>query len=227
MLPLINNIYAPPPSQPALVATPVPDNNTLRVLPTSVAPPVSSAQTDPNASGNNQLLIPTASSAPAAASAAPAMAGTVTNLSPEVPLGAPATLLAQMMGQNLPPEVQNSLRGVLNEYEKIIINSYVKYKPSNASLPQAEPASTFNQMLKASAPAQEKPAPARSASVANTQTESTSSDTENVVIESASPASLPKPSYNALNAYSVAANRIPERAPVSKESVDEVKIASE
>jgi hypothetical protein len=163
MLPLINTAYMPVTTQPSLVATTIPENNTLRVPHNNVTPPVSSAQVDPNASGNNKLLAQPAAQTPAASTAAATPAVT-TNLSPATPIGAPATLLAQMIGQTLPPEAQQVLRGVLNEYEKVIINSYVKYKPSNASLPRAEPAGAFSQLVKQTAPAQEKPATARSTS---------------------------------------------------------------
>lgn len=162
MLPLINIAPTPITPQASLVSTPVPDSNTLRVPPSTVAPPVSSAQVDPNASGKNQLLPQTGTTASTPSSPPTVTTGT-NNLAPEVPLGAPATLIAQMLGQKtLPPEAQNALRGVLNEYEKVIINSYVKYKPSNAFLPQSEPSSAFSQLVK-QIPVQEKPAPADNA----------------------------------------------------------------
>ncbi len=230
MLPLINTTLTSVTPQPSLVATPVPESNTLRVPPTAVAPPVSSAQIDPNASGNNQLL-PQTTGTPSSPSAAIAQSLVVTanNLSPGAPIGAPATLLAQMIGQNLPPEAQNMLRGVLNEYEKIIVNSYVKYKPSNASLPRAEPAGAFSQMLKQiTSPAQEKPAPVRAASPANTaQTETDVDDTvQEATVVDAAPAAV-KPAYKAFNAYAVAAARLPSTGGNVADSVDETKVASE
>ena len=227
MLPLINTTLTPITPQPSLVATPVPDNNTLRVSPTAVAPSVSSAQTDPNASGNNKLLLQGgAGSTQPVASMAQSLVTNVTNLSPETPLGAPATLLAQMIGQNLPPEAETVLRGVLNEYEKIIINSYVKYMPSTASLPQAEPSGTFSQTLKqlSSAP-QEKPAQTRSTTAAaNTSAATDESAIEEAFPKQAAQAANTKPAYAAINAYNAATARL---AAPTKASVKEAEPASE
>jgi hypothetical protein len=231
MLPLINNAFTPITPQPSLIATPVLDSNALRVPPTAVAPTVSNAQVDPNASGKNPLLPQTSgtSSAPASVMAQSLVSVTV-NLAPEKSLGAPATLLAQMIGQNLPPEAQSALRGVLNEYEKIVINSYVKYMPSNASLPQSEPASAFSQMVKQSAtPAQEKPAPARSTAATNSpQPANDDSSQEEEIVIQATPPAAPKPSYNAMNAYAVAATRLPAQEITNDDaSIEKTKPASE
>ncbi|MFO0389133.1 MAG: hypothetical protein ACK502_05375 [Alphaproteobacteria bacterium] len=231
MLPLINNTFTPVTPQPSVVATPVPESSTLRVPPTTVAPSVSNAQVDPNASGKNPLLLQTQGtpSSPAAAITQSLVSGTV-NLAPEKSLGAPATLLAQMIGQNLPPEAQNALRGVLNEYEKIVINSYVKYMPSNASLPQSEPASEFSQIVKQSAtPVQEKPAPSRSATSANSAqaVSSESAQEEEISIQVSAGFAAPKPSYNAMNAYAVAASRLSAKTVANDDvSIEETNPAS-
>jgi hypothetical protein len=42
-------------------------------------------------------------------------------------------------------------RSLLTEYEKLVAFSQVKYKPSNASLPEPEPANLFGQLLKETA----------------------------------------------------------------------------
>lgn len=215
MLPLVSNTFTPIATQPSVVATPMPESNTLRVPPTAVAPSVSNAQVDPNASGKNPLPLqtPGTPSSPAAAITQSLVSGTV-NLAPEKSLGAPATLLAQMISQTLPAEAQSALRGVLNEYEKIVVNSYVKYMPSTAALPRAEPAGAFSQLLKQSTtPVQEKPTLSRSTASTNSAqaVSSESAQEEEISVQVSAMLAAPKPPYNALNAYAVATSRLPTK----------------
>lgn len=146
MLPAINAItaYIPPP--PTIVATVIPGNNTVRVPADNVSPPVSNVQIDNNARGNNVPFANTSSAAstltlsmPAFSSFTPLFNGTPTTLS----LSAQTTFFAQLMSQD-----NSSLtQGMLSEYERIVAMSQVKYKPSNAMMPEPEPMNLFSQIL--------------------------------------------------------------------------------
>ncbi|MGE0754486.1 MAG: hypothetical protein AB7L92_04935 [Alphaproteobacteria bacterium] len=144
MLALVNTAYIPVSTQP-LVNTAIPENIAQRVPYDNVAPPVSSPRTEPDARGNRQFFssspIPTASQTPP-----PEQTAYGKPLS-GAPFGAPATLLAQLIGQPVPQQTSNQLRTILSEYEKLLTNSQIKYLPSNAGRPAAEPAGAFSRLL--------------------------------------------------------------------------------
>jgi hypothetical protein len=176
MMPLVNttsSFITPPP----LVNTTTPGTTIAHVPYDNIAPSVSSAQVDNNARGNST---PTASPAPAAAPAQPdpdvpsSFSLALTNASGNFSTAAPATFLAQLMGQDLSPEA----KAVLVQYEKLVNIGNVKYKPSNALKPEAEPSNIFGKILQSeraapSRPAQETaPSPLLVAQTSATQTSS-------------------------------------------------------
>lgn len=143
MLPAVNatTAYTTPPT---IVATGIPGNNTLRVPPANVSPPVSSVQISNDARGNNPAIA--ALSGESAAAIAQQFSSFIANFNgtpTTLSMGAQTTFLAQLMSQ----DASTPARSVLSEYEKMVQLSQVKYKPSNATMPQAEPASLFGKML--------------------------------------------------------------------------------
>jgi len=148
MLP-VATITAPVPAPATLIATALPDSNALRVPADTVAPTVSSVSVDLNASGNSapQPIISAQTPAPAAIASndnAPLFAGALdAGSSP----AAQAAFIAQLVSQEIPPAQRSAYSGVLEQYEKIVANSFVKYKPSNAGIPQFTPEHAFQQTL--------------------------------------------------------------------------------
>lgn len=157
MIPVINTAVNIPPAQTALVATPLPDTNTLRVPFDNVPPSVSNAQVNNNARGNGayaavesvDYAVPVASASTAAA------AGSQSSVAP----GIPAAFIAQLVGQQMPVALQGALGGVLAEYEKMIVSSFTKYRPSNASLPPPPPSGVYGRILQQERAARVAPAP--------------------------------------------------------------------
>lgn len=155
MLPLTTNVtsYTVP---PPIVNTAVPGTSVAHVPYDNVAPSVSSAQVDNNARGNNSAR-PQAAETPAPLpqlASESSLAGlSYASSSAAAALPAQATFIAQLMGQDTSPATQV----VLVEYEKMLSLSNVKYKPSDAAKPQAQPSGLFNRIL------QEEKAPAPTA----------------------------------------------------------------
>lgn len=145
MLPAIT-IASPTPPPPTLVATVLPGNNTLRVNADNVPPAVSNVEINNNNRGGGAAVAAAAQAPTAAAANAPAGF----SLSPFIyvtptSLGVPAQtgFFAQLMSQD--PSAQTSR--VLVEYEQMVARSQVKYKPSDATRPEPEPASLFGKFL--------------------------------------------------------------------------------
>jgi hypothetical protein len=144
MMPVINSttIYTPPPT---LVATALPGNNTLRVNSDNVPPPVSNVAIGNNSKGGN-TAVPSATTGTQAASS-PAASFMLSPFSYPTPTslsaGAQINFLAQLMSQ----DTGSATGSVLAEYESLIAMSQVKYKPSNAAMPEPEPASIFARMV--------------------------------------------------------------------------------
>jgi hypothetical protein len=158
MLPSIATVQAQPPVQTTLVATQIPDTNTLRAPYDSIAPSVSSAQIRDNARGNGGAVVLALAEAPQAAAASsasiPFIVPAFYSTSPGLSAGAQTNFLAQLLAQQ--PGGQGTLAGMMVEYEKLVVFSQVKYKPSNATLPPPQPAGLFGKMmqLEKAAPAQ-------------------------------------------------------------------------
>jgi hypothetical protein len=147
MLPAINILIPHPPVQTPLVATALSDAIALRVPPDNVAPSVSSPHIDPNARGNSNQLPPP--SAPASAAASPSLSpgisgGFFTSTGSGFWLSPQATFLAQMIDQDYTPQT----RVVLVQYERLMNLGNVKYRPSDAAKPAAEPAGLFGRLLR-------------------------------------------------------------------------------
>ncbi|MCE2927120.1 MAG: hypothetical protein LW823_05715 [Rickettsiales bacterium] len=144
MLPAVNSAPVIVPA-PVIVATTVPGNNVLRVAPDNVAPNVSNVPVGDNTrrgSGatSSQAAPVTSTVASGFSSLVTFLDGTPSSLS----LNASTTFMAQLISQDNSPYA----RGVLSEYEKLVVLSQVKYKPSNASMPEPEPNNIFSQILK-------------------------------------------------------------------------------
>jgi hypothetical protein len=143
MMPVVNSLttYTTPPT---LVGAALPGNNTLRVNADNVPPPVSNVGISNNTKGGN-AAVPVAASTQTSTSAAtsfmlsPFIYTTPTSLS----AGAQTTFFTQLMGQDGGSATGN----MLAEYEAMLAMSQVKYKPSNANLPEPEPASIFGRIL--------------------------------------------------------------------------------
>lgn len=148
MLPVVNSIYLP--TQAPLVNTVTPGTTITHVPYDNVAPSVSSAQTDPNARGNSSY-ISIQEEAPAAAQSESEQIVSASRLTGGAP-GAPATFLAQLIAQG-----SGETAAILAQYEKMVAYSNVKYKPSNAFKPPAEPLGVFGHLLQQ---AHAQPAPA-------------------------------------------------------------------
>jgi hypothetical protein len=145
MLPAVNStpVIA---ASPVIVATTVPGNNVLRVAPDNVAPNVSAVPVGDNAKRNSAASsqqpasLTTQNTSNGFSALIRFLDGTPSSLS----LNASTMFVAQLMSQDNSPYA----RGVLSEYEKLVALAQVKYKPSNAALPEPEPSSIFSQALK-------------------------------------------------------------------------------
>lgn len=160
--PAVNPVSTPPP----LVHTTLPGTNETHLPPTTVSPPFSSPQVDGNARGNSGTPRPQASSPPSSPALMPAAfpsVGVPPGPAETFTLGAQTNFLAQLIGQEITP----SVRQVLVQYEKMVHISQVKYKPSEAMKPEAEPAGLFGKWLESQAA--ESPAASRAAARAAAQ----------------------------------------------------------
>ena len=130
---------------PTLVATALPNSIALRVPYDNVAPSVSSAQLDNNASGNRNSLPKTEVPQTVASTASANEKFFLSSLANSTSFSASAqtTFLAQLASGDISPEV----RSIFAQYDKLVSYANVKYKPSNAGKP-SEPSSLFGAFLK-------------------------------------------------------------------------------
>ncbi|MDX1974629.1 MAG: hypothetical protein SFT92_03020 [Rickettsiales bacterium] len=149
MLPVVANIVNPTPVQTNLVATPIPDNTALRVPVDNVPPSVSNAQINNNTRGNGNAVVIKAEQATATTTEGDAfIVPTARSLSNGSHDNAQTGFITQILSQDelaaQPPAV---LKSILEQYEKIVVRSYVKYKPSNATLPPPPPPGILGSVL--------------------------------------------------------------------------------
>lgn len=134
MIPAANIVVVSPPPT-TLVNTPLPDTiAAVRVPPDNITPSFSNVQINNNARGNSGALVLAETPPPAAA--ASVSAGAVATGGSLPGYGAPATFLAQLIGQNI---AGAPLNGYLQQYETMIRNSLVKYGNSGAFAPPPQP----------------------------------------------------------------------------------------
>lgn len=141
MMPVITNtaIYT---SATPLVSTAVPGSAIARVPYDNVAPSVSNAQIENNARGNSGGAV---AEAEAAAASAPQenISASLPASSQSLNASAQAAFVAQLAAQDMSPEGQTALA----EYEKMVVYSDVKYKPSNATKPAPMPSGVFGRIM--------------------------------------------------------------------------------
>jgi len=130
--------------QTPLVNTVTPGSTVVHTPYDNVAPSVSSDTVENNTKGNStppasapEQITPTV---PDGADGFSALLGAGPS---SLNAGIPATFIAQLAGQEGSPETQV----MLVQYEKMIANSIVKYKPSFAFTPTPEPSSVFGRIL--------------------------------------------------------------------------------
>lgn len=121
-----------PSATPTLVATALPNSSALRVPYYNVAPSVSSAQLDNNASANRDFIAKTHMPQPPASSGAEKFPLNETATSISFSPGAQTAFLAQLASGDISAEVH----GIFVQYEKLLSYANVKYKPSNAGKPE-------------------------------------------------------------------------------------------
>ncbi len=127
-----------------LVATALPNSVALRVPEGNVAPSISSAELNNNASGNRNAL-PKADiqALPVVTNSAGEDFSVATNSNaPAYNSSSQTAFLAQLASGDISPEVH----GIFVQYEKLLSYANVKYKPSNAGKP-VEPVSVFSTLL--------------------------------------------------------------------------------
>lgn len=132
------------PSVPTLVATTLPNSIALRVPSDNVAPSISSAQLDNNASGNRFALAKNDPSLAVLTNPRAEIFSSITNSnSAPITANAQTAFLAQLAGGDISSETQS----IFLQYEKLLNYANVKYKPSNAGKP-VEPVGIFKNILK-------------------------------------------------------------------------------
>lgn len=145
MTPLVSHTQLLIPTQPTLVATVIPGSNAARAPFHAVAPSVSNAAITPDHKGSGGY-------AGGAGQPAPQTPGQPANLSVPIPasfstssasLSASAVFAAQSLAQDV-----DSAPVLFANYEQLVEASLVKYKPSNAALPQPEVGNLYSKMLK-------------------------------------------------------------------------------
>lgn len=143
MLPAVNASVIPAP--PSFVATPIPGNQTAHVPPDNVSPPVSNVEIRNNNKGNGGGTTAAPPPQSAAIPLAPAIniPAFLRVSSPTLGAGASTAFVTQMIGQ----DTSQAAKSILVEYEELIALSYVKYRPSNATLPPPEPVGLFGKLL--------------------------------------------------------------------------------
>lgn len=131
-------------TSPTLVATTLPNSIALRAPYDSVAPSVSSAKLDNNASGNSISLPKSDESqlpVPANIATEKSFLSTNTN-SASFAANAQTAFLTQLASGDISPEVY----GIFVQYDRLISYANVKYKPSNAGKP-VDPVGLFSALL--------------------------------------------------------------------------------
>lgn len=144
MTPITSTIvYTPPP--PTFVATYIPGNSgAVRAPADAVAPSVSNAEIHNDTKGSTPLPGNTQNAPVQLPVSGGAFVPSISNSSTSLSASAQMTFMAQMIGQDSSPVT----RHIMVEYEKMMTLSQVKYKPSNAGLPQQnDPADVFQKML--------------------------------------------------------------------------------
>jgi hypothetical protein len=139
----IGNIALIPPSL-NLVATALPNSIALRVPYYNIAPSVSSAKLDNNASNNNTAALKTNHLQLSALenNAATKFSLNINSNSISFTANAQTTFLTQLASGDISPETN----GIFLQYEKLLSYADVKYKPSNAGKPAA-PTNLFKTLL--------------------------------------------------------------------------------
>ncbi len=135
--------------QTPLVNTTLPGNSSIaRVPPDNVAPSVSNVEVDNNNANGNTIVSSTTQQEQAVAQSTSAggTAAFVLSQSGSVAQnsGVQSTFVAQLAAQD---DNSPEFKGVLQQYEKQLAISNVKYAPSDALKPQPEPASVFGKIL--------------------------------------------------------------------------------
>jgi hypothetical protein len=150
MLPAVtSNVVFIPPQQAPLTNTAILGSNVTRVPSDNVPPSVSNAQVDNNAKGNSDSFA-SASAAINAQVESDATFSLPSGASPTPSVNLPTTFLAQLLGQDIAPDINSVTGSILLAYEKLIVLSNVKYKPSNALKPLPGPAGVFGNLLQQS-----------------------------------------------------------------------------
>jgi hypothetical protein len=143
--------------QTPLVNTALPGDAVARVPFDTVAPSPAGVELRNNTQGSGGGVNPSAQAQVAAGQAAAPdaqegasqfIAQLQRNIATSLGNGVQATFVAQLAAQDITPEV----RGILTQYEKLVANANVKYKPSNAAKPEAAPAGVFGRLLQAQPP---------------------------------------------------------------------------
>jgi len=145
MMPIASHTQVVVPTQVSLVATPMPGTTVLRVLPDAVVPSLPDASLGPDYKGTGGYA--GTASAPAPAPASPS--GFLSVLIPShfstssASLSASAMFATQLLSQG----AQGGGEGYLIEYEALVAASQVKYKPSDATMPQPPSGGLFAKLL--------------------------------------------------------------------------------
>ena len=143
MMPIVSNTQITVPTQVSFVATAMPGTQALRVLPDAVAPTVSDAALGPDYKGNGGYTGVRATSA-----ALPTATPVLSTLIPvsfstaSASLSASAMFATQLLSQDTQAGTQ-----FFAVYEELVAAAQVKYKPSNASMPEPVPGGLFAKML--------------------------------------------------------------------------------
>lgn len=153
MIPTIANTTTPILQPPTLVATPLPNAQAARVAYDAVAPSVSNPKVGDNAKQNAatpniaQPSTPATSAAPLLSTPIPASFSTSS-----ASLSASAIFATQALGQG-----DAQAPALLQAYAELKALSEVKYKPSNAGVPQTQPSDVFSRTLQQQQAAPPKP----------------------------------------------------------------------
>lgn len=143
MMPVVSNTQITVPTQVSFVATTPPGTEPQRILPDAVAPAVSDAALGKDYKGNGGYA--GAASAPAPSSLS---SPNLSSLIPAYFSTASATLSPRAMfaTQLLSQDAQGGTE-FFAVYEELVAAAQVKYKPSNAAMPEPAPNNLFAKML--------------------------------------------------------------------------------
>lgn len=144
MMPVISNTQIPLPTQVSFIATPMPATQTLRVAPHAVSPSGFDVAITPDHKGTGGYA-PAAATNTLTTSIAPATLSTLIPASfstSTASLSANAMFATQLLSQDA-----QGAGELLATYEALAEASQVKYKPSNATLPEPAPNNLFARMM--------------------------------------------------------------------------------